>query len=525
MHTKKTNTTGREPLDVDLLLLGATGDLAARKIIPALFERFRMQELHKACCFVGLARQNLTSTEFIALIDYKVRPFLAQETSDELWQAFINRWKYIDISVLETKTKTEIETEIETEIKIEIKKEKEKENLKPIFNPIHTYLRENCVRVIYLATPPHLFIQLIQLLGQAQLFSNSTRIVLEKPLGSDAQSAQAINKAALNYLAEHQIYRIDHYLGKESVQNLLALRFGNILFEPLWRREWISDVQITLAEDLGVSGRTAYYDGVGALRDMVQNHLLQLLAIVAMEPPSRMDADSVRDEKLKVFKALKPMTPERVAQCVVRGQYSTGVIQGNNVSGYAQEEGVASTTKTETFVAIKAEIDNWRWAGVPFYLRTGKRLAHKTAEIIIRFKPLPTQLLPISQFNTGSLNHPNCLLIRLQPDELLNFSLMTKKPGDGMRLGAVNLSLDFDDAFSTRRMEAYERLLLDVMRGELTLFTRADELDAAWQWIDPIIQAWEHDDDEPKLYTAGTWGPAAANTLINRDGLLWHEQI
>ena len=463
-----------------------------------------MQELDEACCFLGLARQNLTNAEFISLIDYKVRPFLAEETSDELWQTFINRWKYMAVSVLE-------------------KQEEQEEQKKS--NPIYTYLRKTCIRVVYLATPPYLFIQLIHLLGQAQLFSNNTRIVLEKPLGSDAQSAQAINKAALNYLAEHQIYRIDHYLGKESVQNLLALRFGNILFEPLWRREWISDVQITLAEDLGLSGRAGYYDGVGALRDMVQNHLLQLLAIVAMEPPSRMDADSVRDEKLKVFKALKPMTPERVAQCVVRGQYNTGIIQGKNVLAYAQEDGVASTTTTETFVAIKAEIDNWRWAGVPFYLRTGKRLAHKTTEIIIRFKPLPTQLLPISQFNIGSLNHPNCLLIRLQPDEILSFSLMTKKPGDGMRLGAVNLSLDFDDAFSTRRMEAYERLLLDVMRGELTLFTRADELDAAWQWIDPIIQAWEQEDDEPKLYTAGTWGPAAANALINRDGLLWQEQI
>jgi glucose-6-phosphate 1-dehydrogenase len=492
----KTSTTGREPLNFDLLLFGATGDLAARKIIPALFERYRTGELHADCRLIGLARQALSHAEFIALIDTKVRSFLAEPCTDDLWRVFINRWQYQCVEPLNGRLEC-----------------------------LTTQLRPECVRVVYFATPSYLFVQLLDGLAAAQLISPQTRVVLEKPLGKDLVSAQAINQAVLAYIAESQVYRIDHYLGKEPVQNLLALRFGNVLFEPLWCREWISDVQITLAEDLGLAGRAGYYDGVGALRDMVQNHLLQLLAIIAMEPPNSMDADCVRDEKLKVFKALKPMTPERVAQCVVRGQYASGHLDGKQVVGYTQEEGVPSNSHTETFVAIKAEIDNWRWAGVPFYLRTGKRLAHKTAEIVVRFKPLPTQLLPLSQFNTAGVTHPNRLLIRLQPDEVLQFSLMSKKPGDGMRLGAVNLGLDFDDAFPTRRMEAYERLITDVVRGQLTLFIRADELEAAWQWVDPIIAAWQAQDQAPQSYGAGTWGPASANALMNRDGLLWQEQL
>ncbi len=494
-HKKtQTSATGREALNFDLLLFGATGDLAARKIIPALFERYRTGELHPECCLMGLARQNLHTAEFVALIDTKVRPFLVEPCSDKVWQAFINLWQYQCAEPLS-------------------------ESLKQL----KTHLRTDAVRVVYFATPSNLFVQLLDGLSQAQCLSSQTRVVLEKPLGKDLASAQAINQAVLNYIPESHIYRIDHYLGKEPVQNLLALRFGNVLFEPLWRREWISDVQITLAEDLGLAGRAGYYDGVGALRDMVQNHLLQLLAIIAMEPPNSMDADCVRDEKLKVFKALKPMTPERIAHNVVRGQYTAGHLNGAAVVGYTQEEGVLANSQTETFVAIKAEIDNWRWAGVPFYLRTGKRLAHKTAEIVVRFKPLPTQLLPLSQFNTAGVTHPNRLLIRLQPDEVLQFSLMSKKPGDGMRLGAVNLGLDFDDAFPTRRMEAYERLITDVVRGQLTLFTRADELEAAWQWIDPIAAAWQEQSPEP--YAAGTWGPNSATVLMSRDGLLWQEQL
>ncbi len=496
---KKTSATGREPLNFDLLLFGATGDLAARKIIPALFERCRTLELHPDCRLIGLARQTLSSSEFETLIHTKVRPFLAEPCSDEAWQVFVNRWQYVCV-----------------------------EQLAPALTWVQTMVRPEAIRVAYLATPPSLFIQLVQGMADAQLITPATRVVLEKPLGKDLASAQAINQAVLKHVPEQQIYRIDHYLGKEPVQNLLALRFGNILFEPLWRREWVSDVQITLAEDLGLAGRAGYYDGVGALRDMVQNHLLQLLAIVAMEPPNNMSADAVRDEKLKVFKALKPMSPERVAACVVRGQYRAGNIGGEAAVAYADEGGVPAGSKTETFVAIKAEIDNWRWAGVPFFLRTGKRMATKSAEIMVRFKPLPTNLLPLSQFNTGEPTHPNRLLIKLGPDESLEFSLMTKKPGDGMRLCSVNLGLDFDEVFTTRRMEAYERLLTDVVRGQLTLFTRADELEAAWRWIDPIVAAWDAQDSPdagPKPYAAGSWGPAAASSLMAKENLQWREEI
>ena len=493
---KKTSTTGHDPLNFDLLLFGATGDLAARKIIPALFERCRTEELHTDCQLIGLARQALSRAQFAALIDTKVRPFLAEPCTDAQWQSFVSRWHYVCV-----------------------------EQLTSALSQVASMVRNDAVRVAYLATPPSLFTQLVQGMAGAQLISASTRVVLEKPLGKDLASAQAINQAVLAHVPEKQIYRIDHYLGKEPVQNLLALRFGNILFEPLWRREWVSDVQITLAEDLGLAGRAGYYDGIGALRDMVQSHLLQLLAIVAMEPPASMNADAVRDEKLKVFHALKPMTPERVTQCVVRGRYEAGDIAGQAVQAYLAEGGVPPTSKTETFVAIKAEVDNWRWAGVPFYLRTGKRMPTKTAEIVIRFKPLPTQLLPLSQFNTSSATHPNRLLIRLQPDEVLQFSLMTKKPGDGMRLGSVNLGLDFDEVFATRRMEAYERLITDVVRGELGLFTRSDELEAAWRWIDAIEQAWESSKDHPLPYAAGSWGPEAAKSLMTRDGLDWHEDV
>lgn len=495
-HNKKTNTTGRDPLNFDLLLFGATGDLAARKIIPALFERCRTEELHSDCVLLGLARQSLSKAEFMAMIDTKVRPFLAEPCTDAQWHTFIARWQYVCVEQLPT-----------------------------ALAKVSTLVRAHAIRVAYLATPPSLFTQLVEGMAQAQLISPVTRVVLEKPLGRDLLTAQEINQAVLAHVPEPQIYRIDHYLGKEPVQNLLALRFGNILFEPLWRREWVSDVQITLAEDLGLAGRAGYYDGIGALRDMVQSHLLQLLAIVAMEPPASMDADAVRDEKLKVFKALKPMTRERVAACVVRGQYGAGTIADEAVVAYLKEGGVPANSKTETFVAIKAEVDNWRWAGVPFYLRTGKRMPARTAEIVIRFKALPTQLLPLSQFNTSGATHPNRLLIRLQPDEVLQFSLMTKKPGDGMRLGSVNLGLDFDDVFTTRRMEAYERLITDVVRGELGLFTRADELEAAWRWIDAIEHAWEASGEQPDAYEAGSWGPERAKKLMQNDGLDWHENI
>ncbi len=320
--------------------------------------------------------------------------------------------------------------------------------------------------------------------------------------------------------AESQIYRIDHYLGKETVQNLLALRFGNVLFEPLWRREWISDVQITIAEELGVGNRMGYYDHSGALRDMLQNHLLQLLCIVAMEPPTSIAPDAVRDAKLQVLRSLKKFTPTTLAQNIVRGQYRAGHVNGVAVPSYRDEPDAPEQSRTETFVALKAEIDTWRWAGVPFYLRTGKRMADSLAEIVVRFKQIPHSIFaqPTSSFQ------PNSLVIRLQPDEGLRMNLMAKTPGDGMRLKPAELELDFRESFKTPRMDAYERLLLDVLRGQLTLFMRGDELEAAWEWVEPILTNWEQDESMPIPYTSGTWGPAAASALIGRDGLQWREE-
>jgi glucose-6-phosphate 1-dehydrogenase len=345
-------------------------------------------------------------------------------------------------------------------------------------------------------------------------------VVLEKPLGRDLESAKQINADVGKVFAESQIYRIDHYLGKETVQNLLALRFGNILFEPLWRREWISDVQITIAEKIGVGNRLGYYDNSGALRDMLQNHLLQLLCIVAMEPPTSIAPDAVRDAKLQVLRSLKRFTPTTLSQNIVRGQYRNGYVDGQAVPGYRDEPGAPKQSKTETFVAMKAEIDTWRWAGVPFYLRTGKRMADRLAEIVVRFKPIPHSIFnqPTSSFQ------PNSLVIRLQPDEGLSLNLMAKTPGDSMRLKQAELELDFREQFKAPRMEAYERLLLDVLRGQLTLFMRGDELEAAWEWVEPILDHWEQDDTTPAPYTSGTWGPASSSALIGRDGLQWREE-
>ncbi|MGZ8302106.1 MAG: glucose-6-phosphate dehydrogenase, partial [Telluria sp.] len=379
---------------------------------------------------------------------------------------------------------------------------------------------DSITRVYYLATPPHLFAQICDNLKSAGLATANSRVVLEKPLGRDLASAKQINAEVGKVFAESQIYRIDHYLGKETVQNLLALRFGNILFEPLWRREWISDVQITIAEKIGVGNRMGYYDTSGALRDMLQNHLLQLLCIVAMEPPTSIAPDAVRDAKLQVLRSLKRFTPTTLSQNIVRGQYRAGHVDGSAVPSYRDEPDAPEQSRTETFVALKAEIDTWRWAGVPFYLRTGKRMADRLAEIVVRFKPIPHSIFnqPTNSFQ------PNSLVIRLQPDEGLRMNLMAKTPGDGMRLKQAELELDFKEQFKAPRMEAYERLLVDVLRGQLTLFMRGDELEAAWEWVEPILNHWEQEDSMPIPYTSGTWGPAASSALIGRDGLQWREE-
>jgi glucose-6-phosphate 1-dehydrogenase len=344
--------------------------------------------------------------------------------------------------------------------------------------------------------------------------------VLDKPLGYDLRSSNAINDAVGEIFAEEQIYRIDHYLGKEPVQNLLALRFGNALFEPLWRREWVESIQITIAEELGVEARGDFYDNTGALRDMVQNHLLQLLSIVAMEPPHSMDSDSVRDEKLRVLRALKPVDEREIGKVAVRGQYHAGGIRGTPVPAYATEPGVKPDSTTETFVALKVEIENWRWAGVPFFLRTGKRLADRVAEIVVNFRPVPHSALGSPALRPGA----NRLVIRLQPNETIRLYCLAKQPGEGMNLASVHLDLAFDQFFREGQMEAYQRLLLDVINGRLALFVRRDEQEAAWRWVEPILNEWGSSNKPPKPYAAGTWGPAASSAMLAQHGTCWLEE-
>ncbi len=481
--------------DFDLVLFGGSGDLAMRKLLPAMYARDRARDLPAASRIVCVGRHEWTRDVFINTVNQTSKPHIAAANMDAaIWDRFCARIDYVTLDAGDAGTYQALVDAVRPESSV--------------------------TRVYYLATPPSLFATICHNLAEVGIATRNSRVVLEKPLGRDLASAQQINEQVGQVFAESQIFRIDHYLGKEAVQNLLALRFGNILFEPLWRREWISDVQITIAEELGVGNRMGYYETSGALRDMLQNHLLQLLCIVAMESPVSNTPDAVRDEKLKVLRSLKRFTPTTLAQNVIRGQYRSGHVSGVEVPGYRKEPGANPISRTETFVALKAEINTWRWAGVPFYLRTGKRMADSLAEIVVRFKSIPHSIFAQS---TNSFQ-PNCLVIRLQPDEGLQLNLMAKTPGDGMRLKPVELELDFRETFKTPRMEAYERLLLDVLRGQLTLFMRSDELEAAWEWVEPILTFWEQEETDPIPYTSGTWGPAAASALIGRDGLQWREE-
>ncbi|MGZ8294290.1 MAG: glucose-6-phosphate dehydrogenase, partial [Telluria sp.] len=429
--------------DFDLVLFGGSGDLAMRKLLPAMYSRDVCHDLPPTARIICVGRHEWSQEEFLETIEVNSKPHL--KTVDEAaWATFTKRVVYVSLNATDRSTYGALVEALRTD--------------------------DSLTRVYYLATPPHLFARICDNLAATGLATANSRVVLEKPLGRDLASAKQINAEVGKVFAESQIYRIDHYLGKETVQNLLALRFGNILFEPLWRREWISDVQITIAEKIGVGNRMGYYDTSGALRDMLQNHLLQLLCIVAMEPPTSIAPDAVRDAKLQVLRSLKRFTPTTLSQNIVRGQYRAGHVDGSAVPSYRDEPDAPEQSRTETFVALKAEIDTWRWAGVPFYLRTGKRMADRLAEIVVRFKPIPHSIFnqPTNSFQ------PNSLVIRLQPDEGLRMNLMAKTPGDGMRLKQAELELDFKEQFKAPRMEAYERLLVDVLRGQLTLFMRGD---------------------------------------------------
>jgi glucose-6-phosphate 1-dehydrogenase len=479
----------------DLVVFGGTGDLARRKLMPALYYRDRDEQIPPESRIIGVSRGDLGRDDYAALIEAALREHLPEAALDpDCLARFLGRLDHITLDAVGAHGWPELAARLAD--------------------------ASERVRVFYLATAPGLFGRICRNVGAAGLNSSAARVVLEKPIGHDLASARAINDEVGAVFAEEAIFRIDHYLGKEAVQNLMALRFANSLFEPLWNSSAIDHVQITVAETIGVEGRGAYYDTAGALRDMVQNHILQLLCLVALEPPTCLEADPVRDEKLKVLRALRRVQGADVALKTVRGQYRAGASDGGAVPAYAEEIDASAGSSTETFVVIKAEIANWRWAGVPFYLRTGKRLPVRTSEIVIQF-----QSIPHSIFGAGaSAIRPNQLVVRLQPNEGVQLILMSKDPGPGgMRLRATPLNLSFAETFQVRYADAYERLLMDVVRGNPTLFMRRDEVEAAWTWIEPILETWQESREPPKSYTAGSWGPSAAIALIERDGRTWYE--
>lgn len=477
---------------LDLVIFGGVGDLSVRKLLPALYMAHLHNNLPEETRIHALGRQSWDRAAFLHFIQEKVRGFIGEKAyTDEAWATFVRRLTYVCIDATDPAS----------------------------FQGLKAQMQPGSDRVYYLATAPSLFVGICANLSGAGLIDERSRVVLEKPLGHDLASARQINNDVGQYFEEHQVFRIDHYLGKETVQNLMVLRFGNSIFEPLWRSPQIKSIQITVAESVGVGSRAGFYDGTGAMRDMVQNHLLQLLCIVAMEPPVSLDPDAVRDEKLKVLRSLRPMTVADVARDTVRGQYSAGASGGEAAAGYLQEENIPEDSGTETFVALKAHINNWRWANVPIFLRTGKRMAARQSEIVIEFADLPFTI-----FNDSAHQSVNRLLIRLQPEEHIQLQMMAKEPGSGMKLRPVSLNLDLESAFTGRRAEAYERLLIDVIKGRLTHFMRRDELEAAWAWVEPIIDGWQQLGEKPKAYTAGSWGPAASSALMAREGSSWVEE-
>jgi glucose-6-phosphate 1-dehydrogenase len=480
-------------MSFDLVLFGGTGDLTWRKLMPALFQAHRHGSLPGGGRILAVARDSRTDDEYRDFIRQKFADVEAsKQPSSEEFARFAQALHYRPMDLAQPAH----------------------------YAGLKQWLDDRGAEtvVIFLATSPHLFMPICEQLTQAGINGPNVRLVLEKPLGHDLASAQAINRVVRAGFTESQALRIDHYLGKPAVQNLSALRFGNALFEPLWRRESIANIQITLAEAIGVGSRGDFYDRTGALRDMIQNHALQLLTMIAMEPPSSSDADAIRDEKLKVLKSLRPFTAETVVRDVVRGQYKAGTIEGTSVPGYLQEAKVPPDSRTETFVALRTEVQNWRWAGVPFYLRTGKRLPARDAQIVVNFRPVPHPIFP------GS-NRPNKLVIKLQPEDGLELHLVAAKGNSSNELLApVKLDLDFDRAFTTERVGAYERLLLDAIAGRLNLFVRSDEQEQAWRWVQPILQAWEADPNGPRPYASGSWGPPASSAMVARDGCVWDEE-
>ncbi|MDM0114479.1 glucose-6-phosphate dehydrogenase [Variovorax sp. J22R133] len=487
-------------MSFDLVLFGGTGDLAWRKLMPALFQAFRHGSLPEGGRIIGVARDDLSDDQYRELIQSRFKAVEgSKRPSPEEFKAFASMLYFL---------------------RLDVTKPEDFAHLAEMLNS-----RNADTVVMYVATAPALFTAVVEQVAAAGLNTARTRVVLEKPLGHDLRSNRQINDTVQRVLSENQIFRIDHYLGKPSVQNLFAMRFGNALFEPIWRREHVANIQITIAEDLGVEKRGAFYDQTGALRDMVQNHALQLVCAIGMEPPINSHADAIRDEKLKVLRSLRHWTPESIGLHAIRGQYATGTAYGERVVGYREEPGVDPESKTETFVALRTEISNWRWAGVPIYIRTGKRLASRDARIEVNFRAAPHAIFRVP---TGNANK---LVINLQPKDGLELHLLAQAQDNRQRSGRsatpplapVQLDLDFDKRFGGERVGAYERLLLDVIDGRLNLFVRRDEQEEAWRWVEPLIDSWGVDGG-PRPYAAGTWGPSASSAMIARDGFAWGEE-
>lgn len=472
----------------DLIILGSTGDLAKKKLFPSLFKLFKEHALPNDFKVVAVTRAP-TAKE---VLGESIMAHCIESPEDKsLFDSFLA---------------------IVTLVAIEI-------NDESAFSVLHTAMRPETTRIFYFAVSPSLYGKIAHALKSTGCINPYARVVVEKPLGSNLESARAINAELTASFNEAQIFRIDHYLGKETVQNIMALRFGNAIFEPLWNGDRIEYIQITAAEQVGVSDRGEFYDRTGALRDMVQNHLLQLLCIVAMEPPAQLSPLAVRNEKLKVLYSLRPIEGEAVAKKTIRGQYSAfGLPYDSARCSYIDEAGVLPDSVTETFVALKVELDNWRWAGMPVYLRTGKALKSRYSEIVIQFKDVPHSLFK----NASSGLFANRLVIRLQPEESIRFFINAKSPGRGMTLEPMALNLDLTTSHKKRRWQAYERLLMDVIQGDLTLFMREKDIEAAWSWIDPIISGWHQHMPNPDPYLMGSWGPVSADQLLALDGFIWH---
>jgi glucose-6-phosphate 1-dehydrogenase len=484
-----------------LVIFGASGDLTRRKLIPALWSLYAARTLPEPFTIFGTARTELTDEAFRGQMREAVGAFARVKIpANTVWDRFAQNLFYVAGDPSRPELCARLRQRLE---------ELERARGGPTN------------RLFYAATPPSLYDDIAQQLGEAGLAqapNGWTRVVIEKPFGRDFESARALNRQLTSVFREEQIYRIDHYLGKETVQNILVFRFANGIFEPVWNRNHVAEVQMTVAETIGVEGRGSYYEEAGALRDMIQNHLLQLLCLIAMEPPVTFDAGPVRDEKNKVLQALRPIDPAKVDDVALRAQYAAGFVGSRAVPGYRQEKGVKPDSTTETYAALRLQLDNWRWAGVPFYLRTGKRLAKRVSEIAIRFHRTP-HLIFRRRGDTGLI--PNVLLIRIQPDEGISLTVAAKEPGPDLKLGPVTLDFKYNEVFGGEPPEAYERLLLDVIHGDATLYARGDWVERAWELLQPVIDAWSRTPAGLPMYEAGSWGPAEADAFIARDGGAW----